>query len=198
MATDSARQKLDTAVLVLSNEMAADGSPTEESARRLAKAANVLGTYPDGMLVTSGWGYRDDTDKTLADAMAIAAIRDHAIPEARIMRLHRSRDTVGDAVFFALALNPRRLFVITSAYHCVRTERIFRFVLGDDVALEVVGVGERGDESRQTAEANSLAAFKMTFEGIEPGDLPAIEGRLMTAHPFYNGTTDVKALRRHD
>jgi uncharacterized SAM-binding protein YcdF (DUF218 family) len=198
MASDSARREIGTAVLVLSNEMAADGSPTAESARRLARAVRELERHPDGMLVTSGWGYRNDTDATLADAMAMAAARNHGIPENRILRLHRSRDTVGDAVFFALAVKPRRLFVITSEYHRARTEQIFRFVLGDGISLEVVGVGEPGNEARQTAEANSLAAFRMTFEGIAPGDLPEIERRLMTAHPFYNGTTDVKALRRHD
>lgn len=198
MAEGDTRQEVDTAVLVLSHEMAADGTPTAESALRLASAFRELARHHGALLVTSGWGYRDDTDATLADAMAMAATRDHGIPEDRILRLHRSRDTVGDAVFFALAVRPRRLVVITSAYHRARTEQIFRFVLGEGVALDVLGVGEPGNEARRTAEANSLAAFRMTFEGIAPGDLPAIEERLMTAHPFYNGTIDVKALRRHD
>ena len=198
MAASKPRREIDTAVLVLSHEMSADGMPTAQSRLRLARAVEELERNPDAILVTSGWGYRDDTGTTLADAMANAAVRDHGIPESRIIRLDRSRDTVGDAVFFGLAVTPRRLTVITSEYHRERTEQIFRFVLGPRVALQVVGVGEPGNEAQQAAEANSLAAFGKTFEGIAPGDLAAFEARLMTAHPFYNGSIDVKALRRHD
>ena len=188
----------DCAVLVLANEMSAAGLPTAESARRLARATEELNKRPGALLVTSGWGYRDDTDATLADAMATAAITQHGVPEDRILRLHKSRDTVGDAVFFAQAVKPRTIVVVTSEYHRARTEQIFRFVLGPGVDVVVLGVGKPGDEVRETAEANSLAAFRMTFEGITPGDLPAIEARLMSRHPFYNGTIDVKALRQHD
>lgn len=188
----------DCAILVLANEMSADGLPTAESRRRLERAVAEFGDIPGALFVTSGWGYRDDSDATLADAMATAAAHDYKIPEDRILRLYDSRDTVGDAVFFARAVDPKKLIVVTSEYHRPRTEQIFRFVLGPDVDLRVIGVGAPADEARQTAEANSLAAFRMTFEGVAPGDVPAIERRLMERHPFYNGTTDVKALRRHD
>lgn len=198
MATSNARKKMDTVVLVLANEMSAKGMPTKESAMRLERAARELRKHPGARLVTSGWGYRDDTETTLADAMASAAVRDHAIPEKQILRLHDSRDTVGDAVFFGLAVDPEFLVVVTSEYHRARTEQIFRFILGPGANLQVVGVGEPGSEARQAAELKSLAAFRMTFDGIEPGDLPAIRDRLFQAHPCYNGTIDVKALRQHD
>lgn len=198
MKRPDAPKTTDCAILVLANEMSADGLPTAESRRRLERAVAEFSDNPGALLVTSGWGYRDDTDATLADAMANAARSDHRIPEDRILRLHESRDTVGDAVFFARAVRPKRLIVVTSEYHRARTEQIFRFVLGPDTDLRVVGVGKPADEVRQTAEANSLAAFRMTFEGIAPGDLSAIEARLRERHPFYNGSTDVKALRRHD
>lgn len=198
MVDDSTRNDIDTAVLVLSKEIAADGRPTAESALRLKRAVEELENHPGAPLITSGWGYRDDTDITLADAMADAAIRDHAVSDDRILRLRGSRDTVGDAVFLALAVRPRHLIVVTSAYHRERTERIFRFVLGSGVALEVIGVGEPADEDAKAAEATSFTAFEKTFAGIAPGDIPAIEERLRSAHPFYNGQIDVKAVRRHD
>lgn len=186
------------AVLVLANEMSADGRPTIESQRRLEQAAAEFRARPDALLVTSGWGYREDTDTTLADAMAEAAIRDYGIPADRVLRLHDSRDTVGDAVFFASAVQPQSLVVVTSEYHRIRTEEIFRFVLGPDAELQVVGSGMAGDDARRTAEANSLTAFRRTFEGIKPGDLVSISTRMFSRHPFYNGSTDVKALRQHD
>lgn len=196
--TSDAPMATGCAVLVLANEMSGEGWPTAESRLRLEKAVEELSRHPHALLVTSGWGYRDDTDATLADAMAQAAIRDFDVPDGRILRLHASRDTVGDAVFFARAVRPEKLIVVTSEYHRDRTHRIFRFVMGPDTDLTVIGVGNPGSEARQNAEANSLDAFHVTFEGIEPGDLDAIEEHLMTRHPFYNGTTDVKALRRHD
>lgn len=198
MVASLARQDLDSVVLVLSHEMSADAKPTERSQLRLARAVAALREHPDALLVTSGWGYRDDTDATLADAMANAAIRDHGVAEQRIIRLHRSRDTVGDAVYFGLVLSPRLLIVITSSYHRDRTEQIFRCVLGHDVALQVLGVGEPASAQQRTAEARSLEAFRQTFKGIAPGDLAAFESRMLAAHPLYNGAMDAKAWRRHD
>jgi len=187
-----------TAVVVLGHQMNSDGEPNEIGLARLAAAAAELRKTPAAILVTSGWAYRDDTKMSLADGMADAAIRLHGIADKDIIRLHDARDTVGDAVFFARSVDSSSTRVVTSDYHKARTERIFRFVLGEDAQFRVVGTGEKIASSIEHNEADSLAAFEATFLGIDPGDLDAIYRRMKSSHPYYNGTQDAKEARRHD
>jgi len=179
-------------VVVLANEIGADGVPNPVSRSRLARAAAARRATPGGILVTSGWPYARDPDLTIAHAMATAAVRDHGIDPGRILESPRARDTVGDAVFFAadilaMAPPPALVTVATSAAHAPRAAEIFRFVLGPGVPVAVAATDEPVTDADRTREAASLAAFRATFEGIAPGDLPAILSRLHCAHPLYNG-----------
>jgi RimJ/RimL family protein N-acetyltransferase len=180
-------------VVVLANEIEADGAPNPVSRARLARAARVMAARPSGVLVTSGWPYARDPGLTIAHAMARAAARDYRVDTARILESPRSRDTVGDAAFFAadilpLAPPPSLVTVVTSAAHAPRAEAIFRFVLGPEVPVEVVPTDEPVTIAERARETASLAAFRDTFAGVAPGDLPAILARMETAHPLYNGT----------
>ena len=103
-----------------------------------------------------------------------------------------------DALFFGLSVTTKELIVVTSEYHRARAEHIFPAILGQSVAVSVIGVGEPADSARQKSEDRSLAAFKQTFDGITPGDLRAIEARLLERHPLYNGALDAQAFRQHD
>ena len=178
--------------------MNADGVPDAETIARLEKAATMLQDEPKALLVTSGWAYRDDTDLSLAEAVAQAARETYGVDDSRIVTIPGSRDTVGDAVFFCEAVKAKKVVVVTSRYHAERARRIFRFILPDTTQLEVIGTGEAMTPNREASEQKSLAAFENTFAGIEPGDYSAILNRLKSAHPFYNGSVDVKSLRRHD
>ncbi|NNE81314.1 MAG: YdcF family protein [Silicimonas sp.] len=186
------------AILVLAHEMTAAAQPSDVSLERLERAAAEFHAHPEARFATSGWAYRDDTEKSLADAMADYAIEHLGIPEGRIVRSHKARDTVGDAVFFARLLPADHVTVVTSTFHCSRAEQVFRFVLPARTTLKVIGVGEPADATQKAHEVRSLVAFHETFQGIEPGDLAAIEARLFDRHPLYNGDIDAKALRRHD
>jgi uncharacterized SAM-binding protein YcdF (DUF218 family) len=152
-----------------------------------------MAARPSGVLVTSGWPYARDPGLTIAHAMARAAARDFRVDPARILESPRSRDTVGDAAFFAadvlpVAPPPALVTVVTSAAHAPRAEAIFRFVLGPEVPVEVVPTDEPVTIAERARETASLAAFRDTFAGVAPGDLPAILARMETAHPLYNGT----------
>ena len=186
------------AILVLAHEMSANAQPTDVSLQRLEGAVAEFRANPDATFVTSGWGYRDDTDKTLADAMAEHAVRHHGIPDGKVIRSHKSRDTVGDAVFFARLVAAEDVTVVTSAFHRDRTEQIFRFVLPADTKLRVIGVGDPATEAQEANEARSLTAFRETFAGIDPGDIASIETRLLERHPLYNGKMNAKSYRQHD
>ncbi|MGI9390295.1 MAG: YdcF family protein [Boseongicola sp.] len=188
----------ETAIVVLGHQMSKDGVPDEVGLKRLEIAATEMRKRPGAILVTSGWAYRDDTDLSLADAMANASIRLHGTANEDIVRLHDSRDTVGDAVFFARNVRPRFVNVVTSEYHRARAERIFGFILGNDAQLRVVGVDDTVEADIEQTEAASQAAFEDTFRDVEPGDLDGIYRRMKSDHPYYNGAQDAKAARRHD
>ncbi len=188
----------ETAVVVLGHQMNSDGIPDDIGLARLATAATELREYPAAILVTSGWAYRDDTDLSLADAMANAAIQRYGIADEEIVRLHDARDTVGDAVFFARSVESGSTRVVTSEHHKARAEQIFRFVLGENARLSVLGTGERIVPGVERAEASSLAAFEDTFTGVNAGDLDAIYRRMKSEHPYYNGAQDARLARRHD
>lgn len=192
------RVRCDKAVVVLGHEMNSDGVPDEIGLARLAVAADEVRRSPSSVLVTSGWAYRDDTNSSLADAMAKAASRLHGIEAEKIVALNEARDTVGDAVFFAHAIFANFTCVVTSEYHKARAERVFRFVLGRDVQLNVLGVKDEFAPDSGASEAASLAAFEETFRDVHSGDLEAIYARMMERHPFYNGTRDARAARQHD
>jgi RimJ/RimL family protein N-acetyltransferase len=180
-------------VIVLANEIEPDGTPNPVSRARLARAARVMAGRPGAVLVTSGWPYARDPGLTIAHAMALAAARDFRVDPARILESPRSRDTVGDAAFFAAdvlpkAPEPSLVTVVTSAAHAPRAEAIFRFVLGPEVPLEVTPTDEPVTIAERARETASLSAFRETFAGVAPGDLPAILARMEAAHPLYNGT----------
>lgn len=185
-------------ILVLAHEMSAQGVPSALSLERLKRAADLFHDTDNAELVTTGWAYRDDTELSLADAMATYARDNLGVPAERIQALPQARDTVGDAVFFANQIDAKQVSVVTSAFHKDRTAQIFGFVLGPDVALEVIGTGAPATPDQEASEARSLDAFRKTFQEITPGDLPAITERLHSAHPLYNGAIDAKELRRHD
>jgi uncharacterized SAM-binding protein YcdF (DUF218 family) len=179
------------ALIVLANEMGADGTLTDESLARAGLTLRIARERPTDLVVTCGWPYRPDSAVAIADAF-----KDHLVgqglPAERIVPEVTSRDTVGDAVFTrAKVIDPRgiaRLRVVTSAYHVARTRRIFGFVYGDGYDVTVLGATVPEPPGAAEREAASLAAFRRTFAGVNPGDLPSILEALRTRHPFYDGT----------
>jgi len=178
-------------VVVLANEFAADGTPNDQTDARLDLAATLIADTPEARLVTSGWPYARDPDTPIAALMARAAVA-RGVDPARISQSPRARDTVGDALFLALDIigsgpPPSDVTVVTSAYHALRADEVFNFVLKDLAPVLVKTTDEPVTDARKVAELASLTAFHDTFRGIEAGDLPAIQSRLFADHPLYNG-----------
>lgn len=184
----------DVVVMVLGNDIDAQGAPNDEAVLRLRRAVDILEGFPDSPLVTSGWAYRDDTPVSIAQAMATVARRDFALESARIIELPFSRDTVGDAVFLAEHVKARSVIVVTSEFHRERASEIFGFVLGPSVEVTVLGVGDAASPAIKARECASLQSFRETFTGIKPGNHEAIYERMICEHPFYNGVADVMAV----
>jgi len=171
--------------------MDAEGNLNAESAARAACAAKIYTTGQAPLIVTCGWAYRDDSTLCIADAFASHLESHHGVPKNDILVERSSRDTVGDAVFtkinFAIPHQWKNLLIITSDYHVVRTQQIFRFIYGNDYSIQVVGSESNAKSTAIEAENLSLIAFKKTFDGVASGDTGEIIDRLSLSHPFYNG-----------
>lgn len=187
---DLNEQRYDAAI-VLANLMDAQGRLNDETRARMDCAIELYQRGDVPLIVTSGWDYRDDSDLPIALAMRRYALEERGVPERALIVETSARDTVGDAVFTKLHLAlPRawsRIAVVTSAYHGERSLEVFSFVYGPGFHVALRAADSADTPELREAEAQSLAAFQRTFEGVVAGDDVAIVERLRTRHPFYNG-----------
>jgi uncharacterized SAM-binding protein YcdF (DUF218 family) len=180
------------AVIVLSNQMNIDGVLNDESKARAIKAVKVFKESSNGALVTCGWNYRNDTNIKIADSFKQYITVELGVDPSKVITEPNSRDTVGDAYFTKVNLAKshfwKKIIVITSDYHVMRTKEIFNFIYGDNFLVEVIGASIDINNSNFEKEFNSLKAFRKTFLGINAGDDEEILRVLRERHPFYNGT----------
>jgi hypothetical protein len=179
------------AVIVLANLMDSRGNLNPETRARVDRAARVIKEGGARVMVTCGWAYRDDCDICIAEAMRGYAVNERGIAASDIVAEISPRDTVGDAVFTKVHLAiPRHwssVLVATSAYHLPRALDIFSFIYGPSIEVSGIGAESADSHDLRASEARSLAAFRLTFQGVSPGDDSAIIERLRTQHPYYNG-----------
>lgn len=177
-------------MIVLGNLMSKDGVLNDESSSRMDLA---IAAYKQGKaknIITCGWGYREDSELPIAEAMKNYAVDKGVVEEAIIVEVN-SRDTVGDAVFtlknWIAAKKIDSILVCTSDYHVNRTRKIFEFIYGKQYFIEVIGAETKDVNQKVDAEISSINAFNKTFEGVSSGDMPAVFECLIKKHPFYNG-----------
>ena len=179
------------AVIVLANQMDANGILNFESIARANMAVKLLNTGNIPHIVTCGWAYRRETKINIADAFKEYLIDRLSVDSNKILTEINSRDTVGDAIFtkinLANNLSWRKILVVTSNYHVRRTEEIFNFIYGNNFSVNVFGVDVDFSNSTLDNELASTEAFRKTFFGIEKGKDDEIFKRLYEKHPFYNG-----------
>ncbi|MFW7343410.1 YdcF family protein [Pollutimonas sp. H1-120] len=179
------------ALIVLANEMDANGILNEESVARADLAAEIARDLHVPYIITCGWAYRQDSKIKIADAFKDFLINKHSVSAEKIITEVNSRDTVGDAVFTRANIISQKQFrnicVVTSSYHVARTKAIFDFVYGKNYMIDVVGAVANYDDNVLDKEKASLESFNKTFLGIEAGALMKIIDRLKKCHPFYNG-----------
>jgi len=178
------------AVIVLANEMDAQGVLNKESSSRADLAANLTKKLKIPYVVTCGWAYRIDTNINIADAFKDYIATLGVIPEQIITEVN-SRDTVGDAVFTRMnivePLGFKKFCVVTSNYHVARTKKVFDFVYGSNFSFDVRGAEVEFDDDVLSKELNSESAFTNTFSNVQLGDFDGIMEALKENHPFYNG-----------
>jgi uncharacterized SAM-binding protein YcdF (DUF218 family) len=178
------------AVIVLANEMDANGVLNKESAVRANLAAKLADELQIPFVVTCGWAYRKDSVIKIADAFKSYLVN-IGLESERIITEVNSRDTVGDAVFtrsnVVELMGFTKICIVTSNYHVARTRKIFDFVYGAKFYLSVEAAEVEFSGSILNKEIESQLSFEKTFEGIQSGDLEQIMYVLRKSHPFYNG-----------
>ncbi len=178
-------------IVLLANEMDADGRLNAETKARADLACEFFSSSGHVTIIPCGWDYRSDSEIPISRAIERYLVTERAIPHDAIHCELRSRDTVGDAIFardfFERTGMPKQIVVVTTDYHVDRTQIIFEFVFDKVAQVSVVGALSSNRESKVASEADSLAAFELTFAGVMPGDFAAIQSRLLSSHPFYNG-----------
>jgi uncharacterized SAM-binding protein YcdF (DUF218 family) len=178
------------AVIALANMMDREGNLNSETRARVEVAARAIDDGRAPVLVCCGWAH-PDFDTCIADAMKRYAVDRLGVAASAIVAEPAPRDTVGEAVFTKRNLAAPRgwshVLVVTSRYHLPRALTIFSFVYGPAIRVDGTSADTADSNERQESEAQSIVAFRKTFEGIEPGDDAAIFERLRNHHPFYNG-----------
>ena len=177
------------AIVVLAHLMSRTGRLDRESRARADKAIELASTIEPPFIITTGWSYRTDSLIPIGKAMQKYIGVHSRIGKDRILSDVRSKDTVGDAVFSKDLLiavgDVNSVIVVTSNYHSPRAEEIFNFVYGKSVTIKMAPVPWASTTQVQENEANSLAAFRETFHGINSGDTIGIKQRLLDQHPLY-------------
>ena len=168
--------------VVLGGGFEPDGSPTPSTLARARAAAHLAQQRPEIAIIASGsHGEGAPQPKTEAAAMAEMIAASGIAPE-RVFLEERSRDTLGNAVEVAAKylakIEPRPVYLVTSPFHLERALVVFRNVLGFAWQVQAVAAEETDDDlERARRETFFLQETFKFFEGLEPGDMKAIEKR---------------------
>lgn len=133
----------------------------------------------------SGVAYPVSEAKWMAERLAADGVK-----RERMVLEDESRDTLGNAVLVAARylreLDPRPLWIVTSAYHMPRSVLAFAATLGARWQIRTrTSPPALDDAFRSAAEAKFIQETSEFFDGIDIGDLDAIIERLCDRYPSY-------------
>lgn len=179
-------------LIVLSHLMDKHGKLGPESLARANKAIDVCNHRDCGLLITSGWAYRDDVSLAISDVMSSYIGEKINNKNCTICSDSNARDTVGDAFFARRRLvqtDLEELIVVTSDYHVNRAKIIFDSFFSAFTTIEVIGAptAKTKDDKTLSHEESSILAFKNTFKNTGLSNDNEVIKTLTLSHPFYNG-----------
>ncbi|MEK6935116.1 MAG: YdcF family protein [Nanoarchaeota archaeon] len=184
---------IDTAI-ILSYNREPDGSFGEEYRSLLDFGINLYFSKIVSSLTMSGkHGNKEgEFDTTQAEDMKDYAV-EMGVPEKDVFVEDNSIDTVGQAVFsyrdIVTHSKIKSAIIVVFDYHLTRAAAIFDFVFGDKIRKTYAPIPTeliRNPDIR-AAQEESLVAFLGTFDGVERGNLEAIQDRLFEKHRLYVG-----------
>lgn len=168
--------------VVLGGGIGDAGEPSASTLARARAAVQLARRRPELAIIVSG-SHGEGTKPPKSEAAIMAElIVEGGVAAHRVRIEDRSRDTIGNAVEVALRylrmIEPRPLYLVTSPFHLERALVVFRNVLGFAWQVQAVAAEDTDDDaSRANSETRFLQETFAFFNGIEPGDLNAIEKR---------------------
>ncbi len=179
------------AVWILSSNHPDVKALTRTNLMRLEKALDIFNSGYVANVVLSG-GSSDEMLNYLISK---------GIPEKRIYHEPFSRDTVGNVVFFELAIrrmnNLESIALVSSEVHLERVKAIINKLYPGNFKMDYFGVSCNGENSRafEEHERLSLEKFREHFGDVSPGDDIEIITRLVDVHEEYKDKYDKEKLR---
>lgn len=176
------------AVIVLGNRLKSDEIHSHLRGR-VDLGIRLFRECDDELLVMTGGQSNQDSDATEAEVM-----RDYAI-EQGISREHivcepEARDTIGNAYFTRLIIeehqNISTIRVATSCYHASRAIYVFECCYGDQYEITAPDCYNSAISASEKNDASSMSLNRQFFQPIEPGDLAAIQDRMIEQHGLYS------------
>lgn len=193
----------------LGSGIAADGTASETTHLRAVAAIELYQSLAQSLaqtgqhmtIIVSGDGRKEETPakrarlKTEAALMA-EILKKSGIPSRHILQEGQSRDTIGNAILTSVrylhGLTPRRLYLVTSPFHTTRALASFHGALGDKWEIIPYPCAVASDDHiRGANEKGGIDWTNAFFQGINPGDLPAVVKRLLE-----KGKPPYRRLRR--
>jgi len=168
--------------VVLGGGMSPSGAPSPSTTARAHAAAQLAHHRPSLAVIASG-SHGEGPAPAKSEASVIAdLLADEGVPRERIFLEERSRDTIGNGVEVATRylakMEPRPLYLVTSPFHLERALVVFRNVLGFAWQVQAVAAEQTDDDlARANSETTFLQETFAFFQGIKPGDFPAVEKR---------------------
>jgi hypothetical protein len=192
MLSSRKRRLASEVAIVLGGGIHRDGTPGETTILRAQTAAQLAKTHPNMTIILSGDGRGDADPSAKSEAWQMAQIlKQRGVVGRRLWLESESRETIGNAVLvYARYLHrrkPRKIYLITSPFHAERAKLSFSGLLGPKWEIEVVTCEEApGDALRWATEPGGIEWMKRFFEGVEPGDLPAVVEKLQRmGKPYF-------------
>ena len=174
-----------------------EGNLGRESQGRAMIASKLFQKCAVDYMITLGCDYRIDSPKKISDVMKYFIIANYHIKPNSIISEPRSRDTVGDAVYTAIAIKElglkiKTIYVVTSDYHQERALAIFKFIFGNEINILSPLAFKTNSLNKLITrksfhEKKSMEAFTKTFDKAQKGNLDQIFSNLIQKHPYYNG-----------
>jgi puromycin-sensitive aminopeptidase len=172
--------------VVLGSGVDAHGVPSQATVLRAQAGVELAKARPELTVILSGGSPPYVNDPALSEASVMARLfLEQGIPRERLLLEEESRDTIGNAVLSAArylypTTHPCALYVVTSPFHMERSLASFRGVLGPQWDIHPVESGVADDDTTRGAnERGGIEWTRQFYNGITPGDVPAVVSRLL-------------------
>ncbi|WP_254769309.1 YdcF family protein [Salinilacihabitans rarus] len=176
-------------VVTLGHRLAGDAIHPHLRARVDAGITAVRETTASALVFTGGHT-NPAVPRAECEVMREYALERGVDPD-RIVVEDRALDTVGNGYFSRRLVDDLdrtvdSLFLVTADYHVPRSRYVFEQCFGTERRIDTSYAVSTATSPECPAERRSFRSARRFFDSISPGDVEAIERRLITNHECYD------------